>query len=84
MGLAAERLLDRYLPDSYRKSDPKGFQKQKSLITELPAEGYAYITEAINRMNFDSRKQIIDVASLVIAGGDDVATPAKRMEIYRD
>jgi len=84
MGLAAERLLARYLPEDYEARDPDGFARLAASITALPVEGYAYTTEAINAMRYDSRLGEITTPTMVIAGEIDAPTPPARMEVYRD
>lgn len=84
MGLAAEVLLTRYLPEDYRTTNPESFAKLERIVTALPTEGYAYTTEAINAMRYDSRLGEIKTPTMVIAGEIDAPTPPARMEIYRD
>lgn len=84
MGLAAERLLARYLPEDYQSRDPEGFAQLERAITALSVESYAYTTEAINGMRYDSRLNEINLPTMVIAGEIDAPTPPSRMEIYRD
>jgi len=84
MGLAAERLLARYLPEGYKSRDPEGFAQLERAITALSVDSYAYTTEAINAMRYDARLGEIKTPTMVIAGEIDAPTPPARMEIYRD
>ena len=84
MGLAAERLLSRYLPEDYAAREPKKFAQLERSITALSVESYAYTTEALNRMRYDERLEEIIVPTMVIAGEIDAPTPPERMEVYRD
>lgn len=84
MGLAAERLLARYLPEDYKIRDPEGFDQLERAITALSVDSYAYTTEAINAMSYDDRLDEIKIPTMVIAGEIDAPTPPTRMEVYRD
>ena len=84
MGMAAERLLARYLPEDYKTTDPEGFAGLERAITALSVDSYAYTTEAINAMRYDARLGEINTPTMVIAGEIDAPTPPARMEIYRD
>ena len=80
MGLAAERLLARYLPADYATREPEKFAQLERSITALSVESYAYTTEALNRMRYDERLEDIKVLTMVIAGEIDAPTPPARME----
>jgi 3-oxoadipate enol-lactonase len=84
MGLAAERLLARYLPKDFRASDPGGFAELERAITALSVDSYAFTTEAINAMRYDARLSEIKTPTMVIAGEIDAATPPARMKRYRN
>ena len=84
MGLAAERLLARYLPEDYQAREPENFAQLENSISALSVESYAYTTEALNRMRYDERLEEIQVPTMVIAGEIDAPTPPARMEVYRD
>ena len=84
MGLAAEQLLERYLPKNYNTSDPEGYTLLKEGISSLPVEAYEYSSEAINAMDFDSKLGEIKVPTMVIAGELDIPTPPSRMAVYRE
>ncbi len=50
MGLAAERLLARYLPADYAPREPEKFAQWERSITARSVERSACTTEALNRM----------------------------------
>ena len=84
MGLAAERLLARYLPADYATREPEKFAQLERSITALSVESYACTTEALNRMRYDERLEDIKVPTMVIAGEIDAPIPPARLKVYRD
>ena len=84
MNLAADQLLERYLPRNYHMRDPEGYAVLREGISALPVEAYEYSSEAINAMDFDCQLEDICSPTLVIAGEVDIPTPPSRMAMYRD
>ena len=58
MGLAAERLLVRYLPADYATREPEKFAQLERSITLFSVESYVFTPEALNRMRYDERLKI--------------------------
>ena len=84
MGLAAEQLMRRYLPNNFQTRDPDGFELLEKSISNMSLDAYAYSSEAINFMDYDRRLSNIDIPTMVVAGELDVPTPPSRMQLYRD
>lgn len=79
-----DAVLERYLRKGYREQCPESYAELRRQFTTNPVEGYAEAGDAIFAMDFDPRIGEITVPTMVIAGSDDIATPPKRMELYRD
>ena len=84
MGLAAEQLMRRYLPNNFQTRDPEGFELLEKSIRNMSLDAYSYSSEAINSMDYDRRLSNIDIPTMVVAGELDVPTPPSRMQLYRD
>ena len=84
MKFAAGQLLNRYLPESYKKNDPTGYRLLEESIIKMTVDAYAFSSEAINAMDYDDHLKDITLPTLVIAGELDIPTPPCRMEIYRE
>jgi pimeloyl-ACP methyl ester carboxylesterase len=84
MGLAAEQLMDRYLPNNFQIRDPEGFELLEKSIRSMSLDNYAFSSEAINSMDYDRCLSSIDIPTMVIAGELDIPTPPSRMQLYRD
>ena len=84
MDLAADQLLERYLPKNYNIRDPEGYAVLREGISSLPVEAYEYSSEAINAMDFDCQLGDICLPTMIIAGELDMPTPPSRMAMYRD
>ena len=84
MKFGAGQLLNRYLPESYKKNDPTGYRLLEESIMQMTVDAYAFSSEAINAMDYDDHLKDINLPTLVIAGQLDIPTPPSRMEIYRE
>ena len=84
MGIAAEQLMRRYLPNNFQTRDPEGFELLEKSIRNMSLDAYSYSSEAINSMDYDRRLSNIDIPTMVVAGELDVPTPPSRMQLYRD
>ena len=84
MKFAAGQLLNRYLPESYKKNDTTGYRILEESIIKMTVDAYAFSSEAINAMDYDDHLKDINLPTLVIAGELDIPTPPCRMEIYRE
>ena len=82
MKFAAGQLLNRYLPESFKKNDPAGYRLLEESIIKMTVDAYAFSSEAINAMDYDDHLKDINLPTLVIAGELDIPTPPCRMEIY--
>jgi len=84
MGLTAEQLMRRYLPNNFQITVPEGFGLLEKSIRNMSLDAYAYSSEAINSMDYDKCLSSIDIPTLVVAGELDIPTPPSRMQLYRD
>jgi 3-oxoadipate enol-lactonase len=75
-----ERIRERWFTEAFRASDPEVVAATLDELTTIDAEGYASCSEAIGGMDLRPSLPSVRAPALVIAGGDDVATPPEHAE----
>jgi 3-oxoadipate enol-lactonase len=73
----ADTVVSRWLTPGYAQAHPElaGFLRQ--MLADTPDDGYAACCGAIERMELTGDLPEISAPTLVIAGADDLATPAE-------
>lgn len=76
-GLApvADLVLPRFFTDQFRKTNPEVVDTTKAALLAMDPEGYAGCCAAVSAMNISGSLSKISVPTLVIAAGQDPATP---------
>lgn len=71
----ADLTVGRWFTPAYPAQHPDRVAALRAMVAATPAEGYASCCAAIERMDLTGDLSSIRAATLVIAGGDDPATP---------
>jgi 3-oxoadipate enol-lactonase len=79
-----EPLLDRWLPADVRAARPEAEEHLRALIRSTPPEGYAGCCAAIRDMDLRPRLARIEAPTLVVAGSQDLSTPAEKVRPIAD
>jgi 3-oxoadipate enol-lactonase len=74
-GVVADAVVARWFTPGYAQRNPQAVAAARDMIAATPPEGYAGCCTAIERMNLTGLLPSIAAPTLVIAGGDDPATP---------
>ncbi len=76
----AAAVLDRWFTPAYLDAHPETVRRYHQMIAATPAEGYAACCEAIAKLDLREQLSSITAPTLAIAGDDDPATPAAKLE----
>ena len=71
----AEAVLGRWFTERFREESPTTAARFREMLEAIPAEGYAACCEAIAGWDARASVNAIRAPTLVVSGGDDVATP---------
>src|SRR4051794_2289093 len=71
----AEGVLERWLTPEFRTARPEIAARLKAMLVATPVEGYAGCCAAIRDLDLRDALSAIRAPTLVIAGGEDPATP---------
>jgi 3-oxoadipate enol-lactonase/4-carboxymuconolactone decarboxylase len=77
MQSVADGVVERWFTGSFRERQPDVVARYRSMLESVPAEGYAACCDAV--AGFDARPYLAEITAptLVIAGGEDQATPVE-------
>lgn len=73
--------LERWLTAGFRARHPDALARLRAMLLALDAEGYASCCEAIARMDLRPMLPRVVAPTLVVAAGDDFATPIEHSEL---
>jgi 3-oxoadipate enol-lactonase len=76
----ADTVLGRWFSADWAAGHPAEVERARAMLVSVPAEGYAGCCEAIARMDLRADLPSIAADTLVVAGGNDVATPPSHGE----
>jgi 3-oxoadipate enol-lactonase len=81
MEAIADTVVGRWFTPALAREEPETVARFRAMLTATPPEGYARCCEALGA--WDARERISGIAApvLVIAGGDDAATPIAHGEL---
>ena len=79
-GSVAGEVVERWFTPAFRERAPETVARTVAMLAATPDEGYAGCCEAIAAMDLRDGLGSIAAPTLVIAGGDDPATPAPHAE----
>jgi 3-oxoadipate enol-lactonase len=71
----ADAVLGRWFTPGFRDAHPEVIERMRAQLIATPREGYAGCCEAIAAMDLTADLPSISAPTLVLAGGDDPATP---------
>ena len=80
MGTLTVAALERWFSPAYTESAPEVIERFRADLLATPPEGYASCCEAIGRHDLRDKLGAITAPTLVVAGGDDPATPPDKAE----
>jgi|tagenome__1003787_1003787.scaffolds.fasta_scaffold20966550_2 3-oxoadipate enol-lactonase/4-carboxymuconolactone decarboxylase len=83
-GAIVDAALDRWFSPAFRAASPDVVAQIASTLGATPPEGYAGCCEAIGDLDLRAEIPAIRAPTLVIAGGDDPATPPGHARVIRD
>ncbi|MEA2277728.1 MAG: 3-oxoadipate enol-lactonase [Solirubrobacteraceae bacterium] len=77
-GMAAlvDSILPRWVTPAFAEAHPEAMARLRDVVERTPGEGYAGCAEAIAAMDQTADLRRIRAPTLVVGGGQDVATPA--------
>jgi 3-oxoadipate enol-lactonase len=77
-GMAAlvDSILPRWVTPAFAEAHPEAMARLREVVERTPGEGYAGCAEAIAAMDQTADLRRIRAPTLVVGGGQDVATPA--------
>jgi 3-oxoadipate enol-lactonase len=75
MSAIADSILDRWYTPAFRATSPDVVSSTRAMLVDTPADGYVGCCAAIQHMDLRPVLDRITAHTLVIAGGDDPATP---------
>jgi 3-oxoadipate enol-lactonase len=73
--VVADAVLARWFTPRFREAHPEVIERMRSSLVATPPEGYAGCCEAIAAMDLTGDLGAITAPTLVLAGGEDPATP---------
>jgi 3-oxoadipate enol-lactonase len=73
--VVADAVLARWFTPRFREAHPEVIERVRSRLIATPSEGYAGCCEAIAAMDLTGDLGAISAPTLVLAGGEDPATP---------
>ncbi|GAA1079846.1 3-oxoadipate enol-lactonase [Nocardiopsis composta] len=76
-GAVAGPVVGRWFTPAYAEREPEAVARMRDTVAATPPEGYAGCCEAIADMDLRPELPGIGAPTLVLAGGDDPATPAE-------
>jgi 3-carboxy-cis,cis-muconate cycloisomerase/3-oxoadipate enol-lactonase len=79
-GSVAGEVVDRWFTPAFRARAPQKVERAVAMLVATPDEGYAGCCEAIAAMDLRAGLPAITAPTLVLAGGDDPATPRPHAE----
>jgi 3-oxoadipate enol-lactonase len=71
----ADAVLERWFTPGFRAAHPEVIERMRGQLTATPREGYAGCCEAIAAMDLTGDLGSVAAPTLVLAGGEDPATP---------
>jgi 3-oxoadipate enol-lactonase / 4-carboxymuconolactone decarboxylase len=74
-GAVAEAVVANWFTPGFAAREPEVVARMEAMIAAQPPEGYAACCEVIERMDLREDLPSITASTLVVAGGDDDATP---------
>jgi 3-oxoadipate enol-lactonase len=77
--VVADAVLARWLTSRGREADPERLAQLRRMLLGTPAEGYAQCCGAIGNIDLRDELRAITAPTLVIAGGEDPATPESHL-----
>ena len=75
MGAVADAAMERWFTPALAERRPEVFERTRRTLLDTPAEGYASACEAIASHDLRAQLGSIRAPTLVVAAGDDPATP---------
>lgn len=81
MAAIADAVVARWFTDELRALDPETVTSYHAQLAASPPEGYARCCEAVGAWDARERISAIAAPTLVVAGGDDPATPIAHAEL---
>ena len=84
MAAVSGAVVERWFTDRFRERQPEVVTRYRSMLESIPVEGYAACCEAV--AGFDGRPYLagITAPTLVVAGGEDRATPVDHARALSD
>lgn len=76
----ADTVLSRWFSAEWAANHPAEVERARAMLLDIPREGYAGCCEAIATMDLREELPRITADTLVVAGGNDVATPPSHGE----
>jgi 3-oxoadipate enol-lactonase len=84
MAAIADAVVARWFTDELRVLEPETVARFRAQLVATPAEGYARCCEAVGAWDARERISAIAAPTLVVAGGDDPATPIAHAELLAE
>ena len=79
MAPLVETTIARWFTEELRENAPAFLDDVREMVRTTPPEGYAGCARAVQKVDYMSRLSAIDKPVLLIAGAQDMATPAEGM-----
>ncbi len=75
MASLSEAILARWFTEAFAQEEPSAYRGYANMLTRMPVEGYTGTCAAIRDADLTETTQTITAPTLVLCGGEDVATP---------
>lgn len=84
MGNLVDFTMERWFTESYREMNSEDYQRIRAQFFETPIYGYVGCCHAIYNLNYVEQLNQISVPTHIIAGDQDLATPAAESHLMHD
>lgn len=84
MAAMAEPTVERWCSDEFLASGSPALDKMKAMVSGTTVTGFVGCAHALSGLDFQTRLGEIDTPMLLIAGAEDVATPADNMRLIHE
>ena len=75
MSALAQQILERWLSEEYRRTQPEMTQRIRNMIAQTPVPGYVGCCRAISRFDVAEQLPKVTAPTLIIVGEKDESTP---------
>jgi 3-oxoadipate enol-lactonase len=76
----ADAVVERWFTPAFRDANPQLVARMRTMVADTPPQGYAGCCDAIGAMDLLADLDAVRAPTLVIAGAEDPATPARHAE----